>query len=140
MRAELKTKRWDDLVEEGDGTRILITRYRPRGLPKESETWQEWRREVAPSEELLAAFHGKGGGQISWAGYVRAYLREMKKAKEVIEELARRVAGGETVTLLCSSQCVRENRCHRSLLRELIEAEVERMVREGSEGEGGGDS
>jgi hypothetical protein len=31
------------------------------------------------------------------------------------------VGGGETITLLCSSACTRESRCHRSLLKELIE-------------------
>jgi hypothetical protein len=36
--------------------------------------------------------------------------------------LARRSQAGETITLLCSSACTRESRCHRSLLKELIDA------------------
>jgi len=41
-------------------------------------------------------------------------------------DLAARVRQGETITLLCSSACVDESRCHRSLLRELIESAVAR--------------
>jgi hypothetical protein len=52
------------------------------------------------------------------------YLREMKSQESMILELARRVAGGERITLLCSTACTREARCHRSLLRELIESAV----------------
>jgi uncharacterized protein YeaO (DUF488 family) len=34
----IQTRRWNDPAEEGDGTRILITRYRPRGVKKSEET------------------------------------------------------------------------------------------------------
>jgi len=45
----------------------------------------------------------------------------MRTQGGAIADLARRVARGETITLLCSSACVREDRCHRSLLKALIE-------------------
>ena len=35
-----------------------------------------------------------------------------------------RIAEGHVVTLLCSSACTDASHCHRTLLRELIEAEV----------------
>jgi hypothetical protein len=38
--------------------------------------------------------------------------------------LAARARGGETVTLLCSSACVDPARCHRTLLKELIDARL----------------
>jgi uncharacterized protein YeaO (DUF488 family) len=123
---EIKTKRWDDPIEPSDGTRILITRYRPRGLPKAGETWSQWLTALAPSKELLATVNGKGSVTIPWAEYRSAYLREMKSQSEVIAQLASRVRAGETLTLLCSSRCVRESRCHRSLLKELIESALRR--------------
>ena len=43
-----------------------------------------------------------------------------------VTELAKRVSSGETITLLCSSACVREARCHRSLLKELIEEQMKK--------------
>ena len=116
------TKRWDDPIDaKADGTRILITRYRPRALPKEKETWTEWIADLGPSKDLHAAYYKKIGNGITWDQYRIAYLREMRDQKPLINLLAQRHAAGETITLLCSSQCVRESRCHRSLLKELIE-------------------
>ena len=124
----LKTKRWDEPAEPDDGTRILITRYRPRGLRKEDETWSEWRKNLGPSAELLAAYNGKNGMSIGWMQYRNQYLREMIPQAAEIKALAQRVASGESITLLCSAQCLREARCHRSLLKTLIETEMARMT------------
>jgi uncharacterized protein YeaO (DUF488 family) len=121
VQMTIRLKRWNDPAEKADGLRVLICRYRPRGLRKADETWDIWCKELGPSPELLAAFHGKHGAPISWSEYRKRYLTEMKGQRERIAELAERVAEGETVTLLCSSSCNDESRCHRSLLRELIE-------------------
>jgi uncharacterized protein YeaO (DUF488 family) len=120
----LHTKRWDDAREPGDGWRILVTRYRPRGLPKDQETWDEWIPDLAPSRSLHAAAYGKGGVPINWSAYRSSYLKEMLRQRDQIRKLAERVKQGQTITLLCSTACTRESRCHRSLLKELIEAEV----------------
>jgi uncharacterized protein YeaO (DUF488 family) len=120
----IRTKRWNDPPDPHDGTRILICRFRPRGVAKSDETWDEWDPDLGPSKELLAAFHGKTGTPIPWATYRATYRKEVRGRHEKVEALARRVAGGERITLMCSSSCVRESRCHRSLLRELIEAEL----------------
>jgi hypothetical protein len=48
----------------------------------------------------------------------------MLAQRHKIKALADRVRAGETITLLCSSQCTREDRCHRSLLKGLIEAQL----------------
>ena len=125
----IRTRRWDDPSEPGDGFRLLVTRYRPRGLPREAETWDAWNPNLGPSKHLHAAAYGKTGLKFHWEDYRRRYLAEMRSQTEAIRELAHRVKAGETITLLCSSQCVRESRCHRSLLKELIEAEIERMNR-----------
>jgi uncharacterized protein YeaO (DUF488 family) len=121
---EIRTRRWDDPNEEGDGWRILVCRYRPRGLPKSEETWDEWLPDLGPSKDLHAAAYGKTGPAIPWTQYRLAYLKEMLSQKQAIAKLAERVRSGETITLLCSSSCDRESRCHRSLLKSLIEAEI----------------
>jgi uncharacterized protein YeaO (DUF488 family) len=117
----IRTKRWNDPREADDGFRLLITRYRPRGLRKEDETWDAWNPDLGPSKDLLAHFKGKVGEGIDWSTYRRLYLVEMRKHRDAIAELAGRAKAGETITLLCSSSCMRESRCHRSLLKELIE-------------------
>lgn len=119
--AEIRTKRWDDPTEPTDGTRILVCRYRPRGVAKANETWTEWLPDLGPSKQLHAAAYGKNGVELAWTTYRGTYLREMASQRAAVDALAKRVAGGETITLLCSTQCVRESRCHRSLLKELIE-------------------
>lgn len=117
----IRTKRWNDPAEAADGTRILICRYRPRGVSKADEAWDDWQPALGPSKDLHAWAYGRGGNQTTWETYRRSYLREMATQTASIDALAGRVAGGETITLLCSSACERESRCHRSLLKELIE-------------------
>ncbi|MBY0277427.1 DUF488 family protein [Candidatus Binatia bacterium] len=122
MAARVRTRRWDDAKEPGEGTRILVSRFRPRALKKQDETWDEWWRELGPSEGLHAAAYGKGQPAIAFDEYRRRYLAEMNEnpARARLRELKARVAGGERVTLLCSSACVDETRCHRTLLRALL--------------------
>ena len=118
----IRTKRWNDPAEPGDGFRLLITRFRPRGVRKEDETWDAWAKDLGPSRELHAAWYGKAGAPIGWREFTRRYREEMKAQRAAIRELAARSASGETITLLCSSACGEEGRCHRGLLRGLIES------------------
>jgi uncharacterized protein YeaO (DUF488 family) len=125
----IKTTRWNDPRKRNDGLRLLICRYRPRALPKKDETWDLWWKHLGPSKGLHAAFYGKHGPPIGWEEYRRLYLKEMKEQEESLDILAEKVAGGKTITLLCSSACEDETHCHRSLLRQLIEERVPRFVK-----------
>lgn len=120
-RLSIKTKRWEDPKEPDDGFRLLVSRYRPRALPKSDETWDAWWKELGPSTALHAAFYGKGQAPIDWETYRARYLDEMRAQARKISWLARSTARGQTLTLLCSSACTDENRCHRTLLRDLIQ-------------------
>ena len=120
----IRTRRWNDPADKGDGFRLLICRYRPRGVRKQDETWDAWWKEFGPSRELHAAFYGKHGPPIGWEEYSRRYLEEMGAQEGLIDELAALVREGKTITLLCSSACEDESHCHRTLLRELIEARL----------------
>ncbi len=120
----IRTRRWNDPIIKGEGTRILITRFRPRGVRKEREGWDEWLKHLGPSEELHAAAYGKGQEPISFDEYRERYLQEMTAQGPRIHQLAERVRAGESISLLCSSACPDPERCHRTLLKELIEAEL----------------
>jgi uncharacterized protein YeaO (DUF488 family) len=120
----LKTKRWNDPREADDGFRLLICRYRPRAVRKEDETWHGWCSDLGPSKKLHADFYGKNGPPISFEEYCQRYVEEMKAQEELIDELSLMVAEGKTITLLCSSACVDASHCHRTLLREMIEARI----------------
>jgi uncharacterized protein YeaO (DUF488 family) len=120
----IKTKRWNDRREKDDGFRLLICRYRPRGVRKEDETWDSWCSDLGPSKDPHAAFYGKHGDPLGWDEYRRRYLEEMQAQQDLIDELAALVREGKTITLLCSSACEDASQCHRTLLRELIEARL----------------
>jgi uncharacterized protein YeaO (DUF488 family) len=109
--------------EPDDGLRVLVCRYRPRGLPKAKETWDVWMRELGPSPELFDSFFGKHGKTpIPLEEYLARYEVEMAAQAERLTELAARVDRGETVTLLCSKDCIIAEVCHRTRLAKLIAA------------------
>ena len=118
----IHTRRWNDPPGPDDGHRLLVTRYRPRGVAKADETWDAWEPKLGPSKELHRFVYTDAATPIPWPQYRRQYIAEQKSNRKLIEDLARRVASGESITLLCSSACTRESRCHRSILKELIEA------------------
>jgi uncharacterized protein YeaO (DUF488 family) len=131
----IRTKRWNDAPEphEGDGLRVLVCRYRPRGVRKDQEPWDAWMEDLGPSRELHAAFYGKKEAPITWPEYRQRYLDEMMQPSgrgvAMLGALALRVTAGETVTLLCSSACLDPERCHRTLLAELLEHAADRARR-----------
>jgi len=118
----VRTKRWNDPPEPEDGYRLLVCRYRPRNVRREDEPWDAWCQALAPSVELLAAAYGKNGAPpIPFEEYERRFLEEMRRQRYWIESFAARVRAGETITLLCSSACTDAARCHRTLVKKLIE-------------------
>jgi uncharacterized protein YeaO (DUF488 family) len=114
LRRSVRLKRIYDPPSEDDGYRVLSTRYWPRGVPRSA--CDEYITKTAPSRALLREFKHEG---LSWEDYVPRYLDEMQAedAKSAIGQLAARAKSG-TITLMCI--CPDENRCHRSLLRNLI--------------------
>jgi uncharacterized protein YeaO (DUF488 family) len=118
----IRTKRWNDPVEAEDGYRLLVCRYRPRGVAREGEPWDAWCKALSPSVELHAAAYGKtGAAPIDWEEYEHRFLAEMKRQRYWIDSFASRIRAGETLTLLCSSACVDPKRCHRTVVKRLIE-------------------
>jgi uncharacterized protein YeaO (DUF488 family) len=117
----IHTRRWNDPPGRDEGQRLLVCRYRPRGVRRDDETWDAWVKELAPSATLHADYFGKHGPPIGWEEYRRRYLEEMEGQDYRIGALADEVAAGQTITLLCSSHCTDAERCHRKLLQGLIE-------------------
>jgi len=115
------TRRWNDPRTPDDGYRLLICRYRPRGVARDEETWDAWCKALAPSEELHAAVYGKSGPPIAWEEYELRFREEMTRQRFWLEGFAVHLRRGDTITLLCSSACVDAERCHRTLVAELLE-------------------
>ena len=112
----IKTKSVYGPVEDGDGERMLVTRYWPRGLSRGRLSLTDRLPELAPSVGLLRDWQA---GTVSWAQYRRRYLEDMHGQGARIRELARNAAS-RTLTLLCIER-EGDPHCHRHLLKELIE-------------------
>lgn len=121
---ELKTKHLRAPIEDADGTRIYIARRWPRGVGK-GERFTEWGKELAPSTDLLEDYlHGDTG----WEAYKKRFLEQMSQedARNRLDELARRVREGETITLLCDHPSdAPDDECHRFLVQRLVEQRLE---------------
>lgn len=111
--ASLKTKRVYDPAQAEDGFRLLVMRRWPRGIRKDHVS--AWERDLGPSNELLDAYLRE---KVSWPRFAQHYRAEMSAQESLLAELAKRAAS-ETVTLLCG--CRDEDRCHRKVLKELLE-------------------
>jgi len=125
----LKTKSVESPIDrDGDGLRILATRFRGRGMS--TDRYDVWMPSLGPSEQLLQAVQS---GQQSWAQFSREFLKELfmdgpidsrsktiknhgqKFTLRLIKDLARK----GNVTLMC--HCAEDQQqCHRHLLQRLI--------------------
>jgi uncharacterized protein YeaO (DUF488 family) len=110
----IRLKRIYETSSPEDGWRVLVTRYWPRGINRDSV--DEYLPALGPSRSLL---HSYRDGQLRWDQYVNQYQLEMmgELQQREIHRLAK-LALAERVTVLCV--CPDQVRCHRSLLGELI--------------------
>jgi uncharacterized protein YeaO (DUF488 family) len=128
-----KTKSVRSLVEpRKDGLRILATRGRGRGLPK--DRYDIWMANFGPSEQLRNEFLA---GKITWPEYSDRYGKELREGGTIDRRnkriknhgqkftlrLLQHLAQDQTVTLLC--HCPQdEQHCHRHPLKTLFERKV----------------
>lgn len=124
----LKTKSVSTPAGDDDGLRLLVTRFRGRGL--ERSRYDEWIASLGPSETLLRAFLAK---RISWNAFAREYRRQLflpaavdaqnatikNHGQKFTLRLIKRLAERGNVTLMC--HCAeQEMHCHRHLLQRII--------------------
>ena len=105
-----------------EGLRIGTVRRPPRGVRKEDyaarDFYDVWFPNLSPSEVLLKTV--APGDDKSWKVFRRRFLAEMKQpdARRDLELLA---ALSHHTNLSIGCYCENECRCHRSILRELLE-------------------
>lgn len=100
--------------EASDGTRILVMTLWPRGISKDKV--DVWMKELGTPRELIRKYKA---GEMTWKEYAAEYKKSLKGKEELLRELAAE-SRKETITLLCTEKD--PNACHRSLLKEAIEA------------------
>jgi uncharacterized protein YeaO (DUF488 family) len=107
----------------GEGLRIGTVRRPPRGVPKSefsSQNWYDvWLPNLAPSTELMKLGRAAETGK-DWAAFVKKYRAEMADPEKsrVLDLLA---ALSHQTNFSVGCYCENEARCHRSVLRELLE-------------------
>jgi uncharacterized protein YeaO (DUF488 family) len=129
----IKTKSVHTRIEpQSDGLRILATRGRGRGLPK--DLYDVWMANLGPSEQLRNEFLTR---RITWPQFSERYRKELRESdatdrrnkriknhgQKFTLRLLQHLAQNQTVTLLC--HCAEdEKHCHRHLLKTLLERKV----------------
>ncbi len=113
----------------GEGLRVGTVRRPPRGVPKSefsSQNWYDvWLPNVAPSAELMKL--GRAAeSEKDWAAFVKKYRAEMAEPEKsrVLDLLA---ALSHQTNFSVGCYCENEARCHRSVLRELLEKRGAKM-------------
>lgn len=105
-----------------EGLRIGTVRRPPRGVPKAEfasrDYYDTWLPLLAPSAELMA--EGKAAeSDADWARFAKRYRTEMEggEGARVLDLLA---ALSHSSQFAVGCYCENEDRCHRSLLRQLL--------------------
>lgn len=105
-----------------EGTRIGTVRRPPRGVPKHQfskQNWYDvWFPNLAPS---VATMHlgQKAETPAQWSAFAKKYRAEMA-TPEAKHDLALLAVLSHTTDFSVGCYCEREERCHRSILRQLL--------------------
>ena len=106
----------------GEGLRIGTVRRPPRGVPKEEfstgDWYDVWFPNLAPSVATMKLGQN-AETEREWMAFVRAYRREMS-APAAKHDLALLAALSHVTDYSVGCYCDNEDRCHRSLLKELL--------------------
>jgi uncharacterized protein YeaO (DUF488 family) len=109
--------------KSGEGTRIGTVRRPPRGVAKSDfarlDYYDVWFPNLSPSAELVQEAL-KAVDDRAWAAFVRKFRREMS-VPDRSRELDLLAALSHETDLSIGCYCEDESRCHRSVLRELLE-------------------
>jgi uncharacterized protein YeaO (DUF488 family) len=123
MRMAIRIVQLGSPRETDEGLRVGTVRRPPRGVPKadyaRKDYYDVWLPNLSPSPELMK--EGKSAqDERAWAVFRKKFRAEMSRPEpsRVLELLA---ALSHQTQLSVGCYCEDEKRCHRSILRELLE-------------------
>lgn len=123
---------YSTIERDKDGLRILVTRFRGRGMP--ATRYDVWMANLGPSEGLLA--DGQSG-KITWGEFSRRYRKELREGGSIdrrnrliknhgqkftlrlLQELGRK----GPITLMCHCNEDAEH-CHRYVLARVLKGKI----------------
>ncbi|MCC7177463.1 MAG: DUF488 family protein [Acidobacteria bacterium] len=114
----------------GEGLRLGTVRRPPRGVPKAEfasrDFYDVWLPDLAPSEALVKQAL-QASDDRAWRAFERRYRAEMKRP-EAARLLALLAALSRQTDFAVGCYCEDEARCHRSVLRTLLQEHGARMA------------
>jgi len=116
--------------QRGEGLRVGTVRHPPRGVRKSRyavENWFDvWLPDLAPSAGIVKLAQAARTDR-EWAAFVRKYRAEMAKPEKgrLLSLLA---ALSREADFSVGCYCADEARCHRSVLRQLLEERGARLA------------
>ena len=124
----LRTYQYGSPRKRGEGLRLGVTRYLPRGVRKtdyaSKDFFDVWYPALAPSAELLRWFRQQPDFEKAWLEYAPRYKREMATRPDSIQAVQLIAALAKRTPIAIGCYCEDETHCHRSLLDAIIRAEA----------------
>lgn len=108
-------RRLYDPEEPGEHYKVLIDRLWPRGISKEKAGWNEWVKEIAPSNELRQWFNHDPA---KWNQFKQLYHDELAHKTSELTKLRQLEQTYGTLTLLYSAKEKEHN--HGVVLKEYL--------------------
>ena len=106
-----------------EGPRIGTVRRPPRGVKKQDyaarDYYDAWLPELSPSAPLIKIAHR------DWKTFARRYRKEMQAQAHLLQALSA-LSRGTDFSVGC--YCEDEKRCHRSILRAILEEHGARIA------------
>jgi uncharacterized protein YeaO (DUF488 family) len=97
----IQVKRVYDQRGTGEIRSILVDRLWPRGISKEKSRWDEWMKDLSPSDELRKWFQHDPE---KWDEFRKRYKNELSSKKEELKKLKDIEKEYGTLTLLYSAK------------------------------------
>jgi len=113
-----------------EGLRIGTVRRPPRGVNKDryaEDNWYDiWYPELSPTPQLMAQAKSSHADS-EWNAFVRKFRRQLNEpaASRTLDLLS---ALSRTANFSLGCYCEREERCHRSVLREMLKERGARVT------------
>lgn len=114
----------------GEGLRIGTVRRPPRGVPKaeyaDRNFYDQWLPQIAPSADAIDRLRQSANPAAAWRRFEKRYTAEMNRPdnRRLLELLA---AQSHHVNFSVGCYCENEDRCHRSVLRQILRGHGARL-------------
>ena len=126
MAPRIRTYQLGSKRKRGEGLRVGVVRYPPRGIRKADYArlnyYDVWIPLLAPSQELLHWIHSHDANDsAAWRIFARRYRNEMLNSTNSRQAIRLLAKVAQTTPIAIGCHCKDEQRCHRAILLKLVQ-------------------